>query len=217
MNTLIRLGAMGLLLVSAGCESMNYAFWESFGVEKRHIMVDRVEDAVEEQEEAKEQFKTTLERFKELSTNFDGGDLEAMYNQIADDYEACEDRADAVRGRIDSIQSVADDMFEEWAGELEEQTNMDYRREGEKLLRDTERKAKELIGAMRAAESRMYPVLKAFKAEVLRLKHQLNAAAIASLEGTVLEIETDVKALIADMEASIAEANAFIASMNADA
>ena len=66
---------------------------------------------------------------------------------------------------------------------------------------------------MRRAEAKMDPVLTAFRDQVLFLKHNLNARAISSLQGTVAQIEGDVGALITDMEASIAEADAFISSL----
>lgn len=72
-----------------------------------------------------------------------------------------------------------------------------------------------MIRAMKDAESRMDPVLRAFNDQVLFLKHNLNARAIASLDTTVLELEGEVDRLIEEMNASIAEANAFIESMNA--
>ena len=58
-------------------------------------------------------------------------------------------------------------------------------------------------------------LLAAFNDQVLFLKHNLNARAIASLDSTVLELEGEVTRLIEEMNASIAEANAFIESMNA--
>jgi hypothetical protein len=59
----------------------------------------------------------------------------------------------------------------------------------------------------------MDPVLKAFKSQVLYLKHNLNAAAISSLQTQVGDIQGDVGKLIADMDASIKEADAFISQM----
>jgi hypothetical protein len=59
----------------------------------------------------------------------------------------------------------------------------------------------------------MDPVLKRFNDQVLYLKHNLNAQAIASLQTTAAGIDTDVSALIKDMEASIAEADDFIKQM----
>ena len=56
-------------------------------------------------------------------------------------------------------------------------------------------------------------MLVAFRDHVLFLKHNLNARAIASLEGTMVSVQGDVDSLIRDMEASIREADSFIASM----
>ena len=57
-------------------------------------------------------------------------------------------------------------------------------------------------------------VLVVFRDQVLFLKHNLNARAIASLEGTVVSIESDVEALISDMRSAIDEANAFVATLD---
>jgi hypothetical protein len=57
-------------------------------------------------------------------------------------------------------------------------------------------------------------VLGAFRDQVLFLKHNLNAAAIASLEDNARSIRRDVDALVRSMEASIAEADAFIEALD---
>ena len=49
---------------------------------------------------------------------------------------------------------------------------------------------------MRKSESRMQPVVAAFKDQVLYLTHHLNAQAISSLKTTAAAIETEVAALI---------------------
>ena len=208
-----RLGLLVFVLfTSVGCKGAYYGAMEKFGWEKRDILVDRVEDAKGEQEAAKQQFKTTLERFQEL-TSFQGGELEAKYKKLSKEYDRCKDAADDVRGEIESVESVAKDMFAEWQKELEQYSNADLRRDSEQKLRDTQARYNQLIGVMKNAESKMEPVLKAFNDQVLYLKHNLNAQAIASLQNTAKTIESDVNRLIADMESSIAEANAFINEM----
>jgi hypothetical protein len=203
-----------LLLSSAGfgCRSTYYSAWEKMGWAKRDILVDRVKDGRDEQQKAKEEFKTTLQKFQEL-TNFQGGDLEAKYKKLNSAYESCKDRADAVSKQIASIDQVANDMFKEWKQELSQYQNAELKRSSEQKLRDTQDRYGQLIGAMRKSEQTMQPVLAAFHDQVLFLKHNLNAAAISSLQTTAAGIEQDVQKLIADMEASINEANAFINQM----
>ena len=60
---------------------------------------------------------------------------------------------------------------------------------------------------------KMDPILKLFGDQVLYLKHNLNAAAISSLEDEATKIESDVDGLIADMEASIKEADELIKTL----
>ena len=209
------LGALVCALLSAatGCKSAYYNTWEKLGWAKRDILVDRVEDARDDQEAAKKQFKTTLERFQEVA-NFQGGDLEAKYKKLNGEYEDSVAAAEDVTKRIKAVEEVANDMFKEWQEEIKQYSNAELRRSSEQKLRDTRQRYNQLIGVMKQAEGKMKPVLAAFKDQVLYLKHNLNAQAVSSLQATAAGIESDVGRLIADMERSIAEANAFINQMN---
>lgn len=195
-----------------GCSSTYYSFWEKFGYEKRDILIDKVEEARDAQNKAKEEFKTTFQKFKEL-TNFDGGELEKRYNKLSASYEECKERADKVKSRVAAVDQTANDMFREWKQELDKYENQELRRNSERKLSETKSRYAELIAAMRNSESKMDPVLRAFQDQVLFLKHNLNAQAIASLQTTASGIESDVQALIKDMEASINEANEFISQI----
>ena len=195
------------------CASTGIAVREAFGQAKREQLVDRVQDARDDQEQAKEQFATTLEQFQAL-TGHDGGDLEKLYSRLQRELDRSKARADDVRKRIDDVERVAEAMFREWDAELDQYQSPDLRRASEDQLRRTQRRYDDLLAAMQRAESRMDPVLTAFNDQVLFLKHNLNARAIASLESTVGALEGEIGALIAEMEASIAEANAFIDDMD---
>jgi len=109
---------------------------------------------------------------------------------------------------------VAKDLFKEWEKELDQYSSADLRRSSEKKLNETRDRYEDLIGAMQKAESKMEPVLSAFKDRVLFLKHNLNAQAIASLQGSLVKIEGDVAKLIREMESSISEADRFIQEMS---
>ena len=206
------IGAFLVLFSATGCKSAYYGMWDKMGWAKRDILVDRVKDAKEDQEAAKKQFQSALEQFKAV-TNFQGGDLEAKYKKLNKEYEASESRADDVRKRIAAVDSVAQDLFKEWQKELGEYDNAELKRSSEQKLRDTKDKYNQMYSAMKNAEAKMDPVLKAFKTQVLYLKHNLNAAAISSLQTQVVGVQEDVDRLIKDMEASINEANSFISQM----
>ena len=105
--------AMILAALLAGCSSAYYGTMEKLGFEKRELMVDRVEDARDAQDEASEQFANALEQFRSV-VSFDGGDLEDLYDDLNDEYERSQSRAEAVSERIDEVESVAGALFEEF-------------------------------------------------------------------------------------------------------
>lgn len=214
MYTFARIALLALAAAApAGCTSTGIAIREGvFGQAKREQLVDRVEDVRDEQAEAKEQFATTLEEFQAL-TSFDGGNLESLYKKLDGELKRAKAEADDVRNKIESVESVAGKLFDEWERELDQYTDASLRSASADQLRQTQTRYGELVGAMRRAEATMDPVLAAFNNQVLFLKHNLNAQAIASLGNTVGELESQIARLIADMNASIAEADAFIAEM----
>ena len=201
--------SLPLLLSNTGCASHRIEIAEQFGYAKRAQLVDRVEDARDDQAEAKEQFASALEAFSSL-TNFDGGDLERQYRTVDRELRRSEARASDVRERIASVRRVGDALFDEWRTELNQYDSPSLRAASEDQLRQTERLYEDLVAAMDRAASKMDPVLAAFRDQTLFLKHNLNARAIASLEGQLDILERDIAVLIDDMERSIAEANQFI-------
>lgn len=202
-----------LLAVSlTACSGVYYRALETFGIEKRDILVDRVEDARDAQTDARDQFESALERYRSV-VEIDGGDLEETYDALNAEYQRSERRAESVSERVDAVQTVAEDLFEEWEAELGEYSDPSLRRRSERLLDDTRAQYSELIGAMRRAEQSMDPVLELFEDQVLVLRHNLNARAIGALENELDEIERATSELIEEMERAIDEASAFIDSM----
>ncbi|NNF42510.1 MAG: DUF2959 domain-containing protein [Phycisphaerales bacterium] len=207
-------GLVALVCVASltSCKTIYYDTMEAFGQHKRDLLVGRVIDARDDQEEAKEQFKTALERFSEL-VEVPDSDLRRTYDQLNRELERSERQAGVVRDKIDSIETVGRDLFSEWEGELGQYSSEELRRSSRETMERTRRHYDQLLTAMRRPETKMESVLVSFRDHVLFLKHNLNAQAVASLQGTVDSLEIDTARLIAEMEAAIAEADSFIQSM----
>ncbi len=202
----------GLALAVAGCGTLYYSSLEKFGIEKRDLLVDRVESARDAQTQTQKTFSSALEAFTDL-TGSDGGDLERTYDRLNAAYEASRASAKRVSDRIDSVADVGDALFREWKSELGDYSNESLRRESERQLAQTRVSYVEMMRKMRRAEASMSPVLEAFEDQVLFLKHNLNARVIAGLDSEVRSIRGQVDALIREMQVSVAEANDFIAGM----
>ena len=199
-------------LMLAACQSAYYEAAEQVGYHKRDILVDRVEDSRDAQQDAEEQFQSALEQLSEL-TNFDGGDLEDMYEAMEEEYENSREAADEVTARIDAVEHVAEALFAEWQEEIGQYSNARFKADSQAKLRETRRRYDAMIVAMRKSEAKMEPVLTALNDNVLYLKHNLNAKAVAALQVEFQSIERDIEALIIEMRKAIASSNAFIETM----
>jgi hypothetical protein len=182
---------------------------EKVGIHKRDIMVDRVADAKESQEDAQQQFKSALEEMSAL-TNFEGGELEAQYNVIQEQYENSKEAAALVSSRIEKVEDVSEALFDEWEDEIGQISSANLSRQSAVKLKETQHRYQTLIKSMHKAESKMAPVLTALKDNSLFLKHNLNAKAVGALQGEMLSIKKDVSVLINDMNIAIEQSQKFI-------
>ena len=144
---------------------------------------------------------------------FQGGDLERTYNSLNNDYEKCVDRANTVHKRIKEMENVAGDLFAEWDKEIKEISSETLREDSRSKLRETRRRYEDLHSTLKRAEKSMDPVLTRFHDQVLYLKHNLNAAAIASLKGETADIQAEIAKLLEEMNRAIAQADSFISTL----
>jgi len=209
-STLILLFLAATLLFTLGaCSTTYYATMEKLGKEKRHLLIDNVEDVQESQTKAQEEFKDALTRIKELY-GFDGKDLEVFYKNLKSSFEDCDDRAGQIEKRIDDVEDVANDLFAEWELEIAQINDVKLKQSSKNSLRDSKQRYRKLQGIMNQSTTGMYPILAKLKDYVLYLKHNLNAQAVGSLGGEMVSIEKDVEKLIKDMNESIEAAQQFI-------
>ncbi|MBD1566115.1 DUF2959 domain-containing protein [Vibrio sp. S12_S33] len=197
-----------------GCQSAYYSALEQVGYHKRDIMVDRVEDAKTSQQDAQQEFTSALEALSVL-TNFNGGELEEVYNQINDKYQDSEQAAQEVSNRIAAIEDVSDALFDEWQSELELYTSSKLKRASQQKLKETKASYQTMLSAMKRAEQKMTPVLNTLRDNTLYLKHNLNASAIGSMQSEFISLEQDISYAIKQMNTAIAESDKFLTKLNA--
>ncbi len=186
---------------------------ESIGDHKRMLVVGHVEQACVSLVETRDEFTNALERFKGLVQVKDA-DLEHKYHLLNRQYQFCRVKAEMVGRRIQGIEEVSEALFAEWERELDEYTNRNLKSTSKQQLKIARQNYARLIKTMRRAEGKIQPVLAAFKDQVLYLKHNLNARAIAALQNEFMEIALDISQLIAAMEHTIAEASQFVALLS---
>jgi tetratricopeptide (TPR) repeat protein len=189
-----------------------YSARESIGDPKRGIVVYQVEQTCISLQQTRDEFKDALERFRNL-VHINEEPLEYKYNLLNRQYQFCCSKSEAVSDRIKAIEAVSEALFVEWENELNEYTNRALRSSSKQQLKAARQNYARLIKAMHGAENKIQPVLAAFKDQVLYLKHNLNAHAIAALQHEFIEIGMDISQLIYAMEQTIAEATQFVSAL----
>lgn len=213
---MLRLALMAMLLMIplgfSACDTAYIAAMDRMGYAKRDLLSSRVKSARDAQEEVKKDIQSALEQFGKVVA-YQGGDLESTYKTLNGELQNSEDSAETVRKRIRDVESVADALFSEWETELGQYSSVDLRRKSEAKLIQTKTRYKDMLSAMNRAEQRIDPVLRPLRDQVLYLKHNLNAHALAAMKGELVKVDAQVNQLVRDMNRSIAEADKFIQAM----
>jgi len=194
-------------------DSVYYQSRESLlGHHKRDIVVIQVDQACQSLRGTRDQFEDALTQFKNI-VNVESSSLEHRYKLLQRQFEFCQSKSEDVSRRISLIEEVSNSLFKEWEDELSEYSNRALRTKSRQQLKASKQQYNRLIKTMRKAESRIHPVLAAFKDQVLFLKHNLNAKAIAALQHEFVEIGIDISQLIEVMEITINEASQFVSTL----
>ena len=202
-----------LVALTSGCQTLyNTTLEKVFGMEKRQIFKKSVEDVNANQKKAQETFKDSITKLKELY-NFNGGNLEVIYNKLKSAHDASQAQADKVHERISNMDGVARSMFSEWESEIKTYSNQTFAENSRRQLGETKARYAKLYKSVRESESSMKPVLKQLSDHVLYLKHNLNSSSIGALRGESASIQTRIEGLIKNMNSSIQEADVFIQSL----
>lgn len=202
-----------LNLFKKSFNSFYYLSRESiFGDHKRDLVVIHVNQACNSLSNTRDQFENALQQFKKL-VNVEETSLEHRYNLLKRQLEFCKSKTDDVSYRIAMIEEVSTSLFKEWENELDQYNNRTLRSRSRQQLKSSMQQYNRLIKTMYKAESRIYPILSAFKDQVLFLKHNLNAHAIAALQHEFVEIGIDISQLIEVMEITINEASQFVSTL----
>ncbi len=197
-------------LLSKPIRNAYYQSRESLlGDHKRDIVVAQVDQACESLKESRDQFVDALEKFKTI-VRLDDTPLEQRYQQLKKRYDYCRYKAEQVSQRIKAIEDVSEALFAEWEAELALYSNRALKARSQQQLKKSRQQYGRLLKTLQMAETRMHPVLAAFQDQVLFLKHNLNAHAIAALRHEFIEIGVDISKLIDVMEKTISEASQFV-------
>lgn len=170
------------------CDTAYITAMDKMGYAKRDILSSRVKSARDAQKEAKKDIQNALDQFGQVVA-YQGGDLETTYKKLSSELQSSEDSAETVRKGIEGVENVTAALFSEWATELGQYSSADLRRKSEAKLTQTKTRYINMLAAMKRPEQRIDPVLKPLRDQVLYLKRNLNARALAAIKGELVKVD----------------------------
>lgn len=198
--------------IQKAARDVKYKAYEKIGYEKRDLFKSEIKNVKEDQEDSSEAFKDALTNLKEIYA-FDGGNLENQYESLNESYLDAREKSNNLKARVTKVNTVAQDLFTEWETEISQIKTAEYQTKSRAQLAETKKKYNGLYKQLKKSESKMDPVLVKLQDQVLFLKHNLNAKAIAGLKVESDKIQTDIKSLLSEIEQSSKEADEFIKTL----
>jgi hypothetical protein len=129
---------------------------------------------------------------------------------VKSSFDDSKEKVAEVKNARQKMETVANDLFREWEGEIDDIQTAEFKNKSRAKLQQTKTRFNELNRDLAASEAKMDPVLTRLNDHVLYLKHNLNAQSIAQLKTENARIENDIQNLIKDMNKSIRQADEFI-------
>jgi chromosome segregation ATPase len=172
-------------------------------------LVERVRGAQDEVTEAREDYDAAFTLYQRLTAP-QAVELDELSDDFTDSIESCEDRAQDLAERVEGIRGEADTLFTGWNEELTQFSGELLRRKSEAMMLDTQARAQRVMDALERVQTRTQPVLLKLQDYALFFHHNLNARAIATLQDTYKEFDSEFRALQAELGKAEAEIETFL-------
>lgn len=212
MPRTLRIVALALLLSFVGaCRSTGKGSFLLFGGSgtPQENLVERVRGAQGEVSESREGFGAAFNLYQRLTAP-QAVELDELSDDFADSIESCKARANDVAERVESVREEADALFKGWNEELARFSGEMLRKKSEAMMLDTQARAQRVLDALERVQARTQPVLLKLQDYALFFHHNLNARAIATLQDTYKDFDSEFRSLENEFGKAQAEITAFL-------
>lgn len=196
----------------AACQSAYFGASENFGFYAQDVLADRVEASKEAQRQAKDSFQAAADYLPAI-IHYAGGDLKEIYLETYRHYSLAKSDAKLVRERVQDVENVAEDLFQEWVDKIKGYSDLSLQASNQRRLYKTRRLFASTMEAMQRSTRRIDPVMESYKENVINLRNNLNVQGVTNVRFEFEAIERDMHDLIDDMQRSITSSEEFVKNM----
>ncbi|MCK6460067.1 MAG: DUF2959 domain-containing protein [Planctomycetes bacterium] len=207
--------AVAAALVLAGlpaCSMVNDLIKGKTGPADVDDLVAAVENVHKELDASKGAMLAAVQELQTVTAPDFSGDAVKAYEKLVDTVENSEDQADELRNRIEKMQAEAVPVFDQWTKDLEAYSNPEMRQRSQARLSAARERYDAVVAAVEPVLVEYEAINQSFRDHVLFLKHDMNPAALATIQDDVRRIAKDAASLDGRFNSGRAAAMAYVES-----
>ena len=195
----------------AGCKSSTTVVkaMDTIGFEKREMLKDRLQEARDAQVAAKQQLQSALYTLRRMDT-VAPTEMADLHDDLESEVNKTEDEIDDLNDNIQSVESVAQVMFEDWQEDLAKYEDQQLRQKSQEELRQTQQNYNAMIAQLKSTHEKLVSLVPALKDQVLYVEHSINAGVKPQESEKLDDVREQVSSLIEELEGSIDRTQRFI-------
>jgi DNA repair exonuclease SbcCD ATPase subunit len=203
-----------LALYSGACQSSGGG--RSFLVfggpdDPQQDLVERVHRAQEECKATRADFEQAFQLFQRVSAP-QAVELEELCEDFEDALESCEERTERLGQRVGAVRTSSEELQTGWRAELEHFSSEAMREKSEAQMLATDERAQAVLATLEEVQLALGPVLMQLQDYALFFQHNLNPRAIATLQDTYEDFESEMATLRRELDEVDVELLAFLAA-----
>jgi hypothetical protein len=205
-----------LLALSGACRSSSGGSFLVFGGpdDPQQDLVQRVQRAQAECQTTRADFEQAFQIFQRVSAP-QAVELEELCDDFEDALEGCERQTERLGQRVVAVRTSSEELLTGWRVELESFSSDTMRKKSEAQLVETEERTQAVLATLEEVQVALGPVLRQLQDYALFFQHNLNPRAIATLQDTYEDFESEMATLRSELDEADVELLAFLSAHQA--
>lgn len=206
-----RAAVAALLLASLpACSFVNNLIKGKSGPADVDDLVAAVENVQKELDASKGSMLAAVQGLQAITAPDFQGDAVKAHKELVEVVENSEDQADELRGAIEDMQAASVPVFDQWTKDLEAYSNPEMRQRSQARLSAARERYDAVLAAVEPLLVEYEAVNQTLRDHVLFLKHDMNPAALATIQDDVRSVAKDAASLDGRFNSGRAAAIAYV-------
>jgi ElaB/YqjD/DUF883 family membrane-anchored ribosome-binding protein len=207
--------AVAAALVLAGlpaCTFVNNLITGNTGPSDVDDLVASVERVSSELDASKAQLLGAIQALQKVTAPEFKGDAVAAHKELVNAIDDSEDQTDDLRKSLERMQAEAEPVFNQWTKDLEAYSNPEMRQRSQARLAAARERYDGVVAAVTPVLVECEAINQTLNDHALFLKHDMNPAAIATIQDDVKKVAKEASDLDGAFNAGKAAARAYVDS-----